>query len=352
MKNTIGRIGCLVLLGVTISMFQACQSDNAGENTQLGMASVEQLKYEEALTYFEAAQAAEENDVYVQRGMGLAYMGMTEYEQALVCFQTALNQGGNKPSDIDYDMNYYMAVCYYKLGSYEEALSRYDAIIALRPKEVDAYYQRGLVKLEQGAYQDAVVDFDQAISLDTKDYGLYIDIYSALKDHGYEQDGLVYLNKAMESEDKSISAYDQGRLCFYLGNYTDARNYLENARSKGNRGEDVFLLLGQSYEALNDSAYALTLYEEYVKENPSAAIYNQMGLCYARSNDYENALASFEKGLNVEGNAYRQELSYNQIVAYENLGNFDAAKKLMQTYLEQYPDDERAQREYEFLQTR
>ncbi len=352
MRRTIGRVGCLIVLGMVLTVFQACRSAQAGENTRLGMESVEQLKYEEALTYFEAAQTAEEAEVYVQRGMGLAYMGLTEYEQALVCFQSALEQGGNKPSDIDYDMNYYMAVCYYKLGAYEEAMGRYDAIIALRPKEVDAYYQRGLVKLEQGAYQDAVADFEHAISLDTKDYGLYIDVYSALKEQGYEQEGLVYLNKAMESDDKSMSAFDQGRLSFYLGNYTDARNYLENARSKGNRGEEVFLLLGQSYEALNDSAYALTLYEEYIKESPSAAIYNQMGLCYAGKGDYENALASFEKGLSVEGNAYRQELSYNQIVAYENLGDFDSAKKLMKTYLEQYPDDERAQREYEFLQTR
>ena len=54
----------------------------------------------------------------------------------------------------------------------------------------------------------------------------------------------------------------------------------------------------------------------------------------------------------MEGNAYRQELSYNRIVAYENLGDFESAKKYMKEYLKAYPDDERAQREYEFLQTR
>ena len=352
MKNTIGKIGCLILTGVTVLALQACGNDKAGENTRLGMDSVEQLKYEEAVTYFEAAREAGENDVYVQRGMGLAYMGMMEYEQALVCFESGLNQGGNKPADIDYDMNYYMAVCYYKLGRFDEALERYNAILALRPKEVDAYYQRGLVKLEQGFYQEAISDFDMAVSLDAQDYGLYIDIYSILKKHGYEEEGMAYLNKAMDNGDKGMTAYEQGCLCFYLENYTDARNHLENARSKGDRGEEVYLLLGQSYEALNDSAYALTLYGEYVQEHPSAVIYNQMGLCYAKTGDYENALASFEQGLNVEGNAYRQELSYNQIVAYENLGNFDTAKRLMQSYLEQYPDDERAQHEYEFLQTR
>ncbi len=352
MKSTIRRMGCLIALSLATVLISGCGDNKPGENTELGMNAVEQLQYEEALTYFEAASEAEENIVYVQRGMGLAYMGQNNYEAALLCFQTALENGGNKPEDIDYDINYYMAVCYYKLEKYDEALERYDAILALRNKEVDAYVQRGIVKLKLNKHDEAIADFNEALSLDDEDYSLYIDIYSALKDNGYETEGIEYLNVAMEKDDKKMSSYDKGRLYFYLGNYTYARNYLEQARSDGNKTEEVLLLLGQSYEALNDSNYALTLYGEYVAENPSAAIYNQMGMCYASIDDYENALASFQKGLSVEGNAYKQELSYNQIVAYENLGDFDNAKKLMKDYLEAYPDDERAQREYEFLQTR
>lgn len=352
MKNTIRRIGCLLILGLAITAFQGCRGSSAvGENIELGMNAVEQLKYDEALTYFEAAMAAEENTVYVQRGMGLAYMGQMKYEEALVCFQEALANGGNKPEDVDYDINYYMAICYYKLGRFEEAMARYDAILALRSKDVDAYVQRGLVQLELGRHDEAIKDFDRAIELDKDDYSLYIDIYTALKECGYGEEGIGYLNLAMESEAEKMSSYDKGRLYFYLGNYTYARNYLEQARSD-NRTEEVLLLLGQSYEYLNDREYALTLYSDYVAQNPSAAIYNQMGMCYASMGDYENALSSFQKGLSVDGNSYKQELSYNEIIAYENIGDFVSAKRLMEEYLASYPDDERAQREYEFLQTR
>ena len=352
MKSTIRKISSIIILGLVLVILQGCASNKPGENTELGMAAVEQLKYDEALTHFEAAIQAEENPVYLQRGMGLAYMGQTDYETALLCFQAALDEGGTKPADIDYDINYYMAVCYFKLEQYEEALARYDAIIALRSKEVDAYVQRGIILLKLNKHDEALNDFNQAIALDKDDYSLYVDIYSALKDNGYEAEGMEYLNIAMEEGDKKMSSYDKGRIYFYQGNYTYARNYLEQARSDGNKTEEVLLLLGQSYEALNDRAYALTLYSEYVAENPSAAIYNQMGLCYAAMEDYENARVSFEKGLTVEGNAYRQELSYNRIVAYENLGDFESAKKYMKEYLKAYPDDERAQRENEFLQTR
>ncbi len=352
MKGTTRQAGFLIILGVvTIGLF-GCVSQKPGENTELGMEAVEQLAFDEALTYFEAATAAQESTLYIQRGMGLAYMGQSDYETALTCFEAALACGGTKPENIDYDINYYMAVCYYKLGQYQEALERYDAILALRDKEVDAYVQRGIVKLKLNRHDEAVADFDAAIQLDKKDYGLYIDIYTALKECGYETEGIEYLNVVMESDEDKMSSYDKGRMYFYLGNYTYARNYLEQARSDGNKTEEVLLLLGQSYEALNDSNYALTLYADFTAECPSAAIYNQMGMCYASIGDYTNALASFEKGLAVEGNSYRQELSYNRVIACENLGDFETAKKWMKEYLENYPDDARAQREYEFLQTR
>ena len=47
-----------------------------------------------------------------------------------------------------------------------------------------------------------------------------------------------------------------------------------------------------------------------------------------------------------------QSLKFNEIVAYEYLGDFQKAAVLMQSYLLTYPDDKEAKREQEFLQTR
>jgi hypothetical protein len=48
----------------------------------------------------------------------------------------------------------------------------------------------------------------------------------------------------------------------------------------------------------------------------------------------------------------KQSLLYNEIAAYEYLGNFERAKVLMDKYLGKYPDDEKALREAGFLSTR
>ena len=48
----------------------------------------------------------------------------------------------------------------------------------------------------------------------------------------------------------------------------------------------------------------------------------------------------------------QQTLSFNEIVAYEYLGEYKKAAVLLDSYLQAYPDDETAKREKQFLQTR
>ncbi len=333
-------------------LMTACGSGGGTDNLDKGMDAIELLKYDEAQTYFDAALEASENPRLVWRGKGIAYMGAMDYENAIASFEEALQHGGYTPQDIDFDINYFMAVCFYKNGEPDKAIERYNSILELKPKSVDAYFQRGVVELEQGKIDAATADFEKAISLDAKNYGLYIDVFSVMNEQGYTQEGKAYLNVAMEKGEKNMSAYDKGRLYFYLEDYTNARNFLEQARSDGNRSEEVILLLGRAYEALGDSNYALKLYEDYVAQVPNGAIYNQMGLCYCAMGSYGSAITAFEKGLSVQENNCKQQLAFNQIVAYEKSSQFEIAKTLMANYLKLYPDDEQAAREYEFLQSR
>ena len=97
-----------------------------------------------------------------------------------------------------------------------------------------------------------------------------------------------------------------------------------------------------------------SLYEKYLAENDAdPIIYNQLGLCKLETEDYEAALTAINSGLSItENNSVIQELRFNQIVAYEHLGNFKKAAALMNSYLDSYPDDAAAIRENEFLKTR
>ena len=346
------KAGTIILISLMGAFLAAGCGSKEGKKTKEAIQSVESGDFDAALTLLDEAEAAGEEAVYLYRGKGLAYMGQNRYEEAAENFKEALASDGSIPGSVDYDINYYIGVCYYKLGQYEDAKARFDSIIGIKSKAVDAYVERGTVLLALNQPEDAKKDFDTAVELTPKDYGLAIDIYCALREAGYEAEGDAYLQKAVDSGDKKMPDYDKGRLYFYLEDYSSSRDYLEKAKGNGNSSEELILLLGQCYENLNDRTYALTVYQSYLTASQSKAVYNQMGICYANSGDYENALATFQTGLGLSDATFDQELKFNEIVTYEKLGDHIKAKELCTEYLQEYPQDEAAQREYLFLKTR
>ena len=247
-------------------------------------------------------------------------------------------------------MNYYLAAAYRKNGQPAEAKKVYDAILGLKPEEKDAYFLRGSAELELGDYESAKADFDKAISMEPKNYARLIEIYEALADYGYREVGQEYLQNVLNT-DKKLDAYDSGRIYYYLGDYQKAYLALEEAKGKG--GVDSYLYLGKAYAATGDYNYASSVYSNYLsKQGPDAEIYNQLGLCELAKKDYQKALEAFQAGKQIEGNSLMQTLSFNEIVAYEYLQDYQKAAVLLKAYLQNYPDDQAAIREQQFLSTR
>ena len=282
------------------------------DNLSQGIA-VEQMDYEGALTCFEAAALNKEDMRQVYRGQGLAYMGMTDYENAAASFEKALGQSSPRPDAMDYDINYYLATAYYRNGQVDKAIHVYQAITDLKPGEKTAWYLKGTMELEQGSTDAAKADFDKAVEAAPNDYDIRIDIFCSCSKYGQDDLGKSYLENVLDGDRKRISDFDLGRISYYLGDYEQARTSLEKAQENG--GAEAASLLGQTYEALGDYNYAASVYNTYLQNKT-------------------------------------QSLMFNELVAYEYLGQYDKAKLAMDQYLALYPDDEKAQREAVFLQTR
>ena len=336
---------CVLLAGA----FTGCGEKN--EAFENAMALVQSLDYEEALAQFEEAENTGANGRLVNRGRGIAYMGLTDYDQAITCFQQALSASSGILENVDFDLNYYMAAAYAKSGRYQEAEDTYDAILALRSNEEDAYFLRGNMRLSLSDFEGAKEDFDQVISMDSKNYDRLIEIYEVLDNFGYKEAGQAYLQAALNSGDKSMDTYVMGRIYYYLEEYQKAYLALEEAKDKG--GVESYLYLGRAYEATGDYNYASNVYSSYLsKYDGNAEIYNQLGLCELNRGDYQKALEAFQAGLQLEGNLVQQSLAFNEIVAYEYLGNYEQAYELLTNYMKSYLDDEQARRELDFLSTR
>ncbi len=320
---------------------------------QKGMEAVARQEYRNALAELDGAIRDGEDKEQAYRGMGLAYMGQQEYAKALASFSKALGEAGIYPGETEYDINYYMAICYYKLGAYDEAIGRYDAITDLKPKEPRAWYLKGNMQLCLEDMEGAKESFEKAVAIRKNDYALYIDIYAALMQHGLGADAAAYLEMVDEADPKTVSDYDKGRLCFYRGEYTQAGNYLERAREYDSSNTELITLLGTCYKQQGQMDKAASVYQGFAEEHNNAQICNQLGLCYAESGDYEQALAAFRRGKEIrENNTCMQTLRYNEIACCEYLQDYEGAAALLQEYMEVYGKTEKLEKEYAFLTTR
>lgn len=335
-----------------VASCSACGGGTKSTNLKTGMRYIENAEYDNALVSFEAGEAAGEDPELIYRAKGIAYIGKMQYTQAISSFLTALSYCDGRLTSLEFDINYYLATAYYKSGDYKSAFDTYSTILALRPKEETAYYLRGIAAITMGYHDQAIKDFNQAISLNKNNYSMYIDIYLILDGCGYTQEGQEYLESAMSVGSRSMSDYDKGRICYYMGDYENACLYLDNA-NKSSTNETIVLELGKAYEATGDVNFAASIYVNYLTNyGSSAPIYNQLGVCRMSMGDYQAALDAIESGIAMNNLDVMQTLRYNEIVIYEYKGDFKKACVLMENYLSAYPDDTRAQREYAFLRTR
>lgn len=341
----------LILITIAVLALAGCGSSKAGENTMVGMQAIETHEYNDAFQAFDVAEEKKENAQMIARGRGIASMGLTDYASAIDYFKQALSYSDVWADNLDYDINYYLADAYRRAGEYKKSVEVYSAILALRKKDAISYYRRGCGYLALGRHDDAKADFDAALKLDHENYDLRIAVAGQLSEAGYDTEGKQYLSDFLNNKNTKLSDFDTGRIYFYLQDYENAKVYFEKARDDDN--QNTVLFLGKTYEKLGDYNYATSTYQNYLtKHKEAAVIYNQLGLCQLQSGEYDGARDAFQAAKAIENNGMEKILEFNEIVAYEYIGDFKQASILMAAYCKKYPDDTEAQRENVFLETR
>ena len=128
--------------------------NRSNEKMKQGFEFITTLEYEEALTSFDLALEAGEDEQQIARGRGIAYLGLARYEEAIEQFLLALSFSDEFVDDFDFDTNYYLATAYYKNGQSDKAEEVYSAILALRDDR-EAHFLRGIACLDQNKLEEA-----------------------------------------------------------------------------------------------------------------------------------------------------------------------------------------------------
>lgn len=333
---------------------------NADYYIHLGMAYVEQKSYDEALGYFNQAEGCAENDdqkALLNRGRGIACLYQGDYQTAIKWFGDALNIS-SQSNDIRIDTLYYKAEAEQKSGDYQAAVQSYGQIIDLKD-DAGTRMLRGMAYMQLQDYASAEKDLYAAIKQSRKSYTVYRTLYSALEAQGKDDEAKQVLNDALQlSGSSSEDYYNRGMIYVDLQDYTNAADMLNKSYDKGYKA--ALLGLGEVSYTQQDYDTALTYYEKYFDEvdissvdaSLAAKAYNQYAAVLLAKGEYEKAAQACESGLTYNDRESDAALSFNLIVSYEHLEQWEDAYNTAKTYVSKYPEDTKGQKEYQFLESR
>ena len=333
---------------------------NADYYIHLGMAYVEQKSYDEALGYFNQAEGCAENDdqkALLNRGRGIACLYQGDYQTAIKWFGDALNIS-SQSNDIRIDTLYYKAEAEQKSGDYQAAVQSYGQIIDLKD-DAGTRMLRGMAYMQLQDYASAEKDLYAAIKQSRKSYAVYRTLYSALEAQGTDDEAKQVLNDALQlSGSSSEDYYNRGMIYVDLQDYTNAADMLNKSYDKGYKA--ALLGLGEVSYTQQDYDTALTYYGKYFDEvdissvdaSLAAKAYNQYAAVLLAKGEYEKAAQACESGLTYNDRESDAALSFNLIVSYEHLEQWEDAYNTAKTYVSKYPEDTKGQKEYQFLESR
>ena len=144
----------------------------------------------------------------------------------------------------------------------------------------------------------------------------------------------------------------------------------KEAETEGERAPEAYRGMGMACYALEDYEGTRQNLQKALDEGglETPIIYNLIGVSSMKLEDYDTALAAFDKGTGLpesgvvsrgskeeETADYSEvirEMKFKRVVCLEKKLDWENAKAAMAEYASLYPDDANAQKEAEFLSTR
>lgn len=184
----------------------------------------QQEKTLEAQKAFNKLCLLDETDMELWLTAGITDGMLGDLDSAIKRFQQVIKL---EPKHIDAIMN--VGFAYEHLQKFEEAIACYQKAVSYYPQEAGIHFRLGTVLDSYGKYQQALSSYKQAIKLDSN----YIEVYFNM--------GLTYLNLSSPSEalecytkykertDNSMVNMSLGTTCSVLNKYDEALNYFKKA---------------------------------------------------------------------------------------------------------------------------
>ncbi|MBN2377822.1 MAG: sulfatase-like hydrolase/transferase [Sedimentisphaerales bacterium] len=241
-----------------------------------GYAASEGEQFNKAIADFGKFLQSEPDNFKTNYRMGLALMRVNRLTEAVTYFEKAVQA---KPDD--YMTHGNLALVLNQLGKYAPAEKHYREVLRLHPGDADAHANLAVALVMQDRRDEAVLHYKEALIIRPNDVQTCINLGKVLAQQKKLDQAFAYWNQALQL----LPAQDQ--------NHVTLRD-----------------LMAQQLAAAGKIDQAVNYWKEALKWAPNHyGIYYNLGLAYSRLDQQDQAIAHWEKALQMAETAGNHQFS-------------------------------------------
>lgn len=364
------KILASALLSVILGMQVQAMTPQANLLYQQACSAEYKEDYKTAVEKLTEALSISPNDVMIYTKLAGVYSEMGEYEKALNAYSKVLEL---KPTD-----GYiYISVgsIYESQGNYKEALLAYTKVMEMCPEYVYNYLNIANVQYQLADYKAAIENYNRFLATYSQHRDARENLAASyLSDGNYDGAVKEYENIYSKNPAAFKDFFKYGLALFEIKNYQKAAEFLEKAVDAAPDNLAAHINLALSYQELGKNQLALAQYDVVFRQQPSlhslrfdygnllaemnkdeAAIenykiyiknypqdtraYQNIGIIYKRMLKINDAIANYEKALELQGDKKDAELIEDLAGCYHYNKDFANALKHYDEVLAIKPDN-------------
>jgi tetratricopeptide (TPR) repeat protein len=255
-------------------------------------------KYQEAVDELTRAVDAEPGHLAARTSLGVALHRLGEDDRALSCYEAVL-----KIDPKDAEAHFFRANILHGRGNVREAISEYTTAIGLKPELIRAH--------EEPVPRDRLTDYSDVPA------GMY-----QIARHAFR---ILELDQSLASNPRQSNLFKERASAYSrLGNDEQAIADYDSCLAIQPDDAGALHARGLAYERMGQSDRALRDYQQATSTNPQLAdVYINRGVALGKAGQYRQSIESLTEGIRLaptNPNSY-----FNRAATYLQLGDFENA---------------------------
>jgi tetratricopeptide (TPR) repeat protein len=188
-------------------------------------------------------------------------------EQKKFSLMAATLERAQKKNSSDFRISFFLGIAYYRDGKLEHAIDPLERAFQWRPTDMNVLSTLALIYDALKRWNDSDRLYEAALKVDANNHLLLNNYGYSLSVRGEQLPRALEMSKkALEQQPKNPSYLDtMGWVYFRLGNFDEAKKYIQDAINAGDASAEVNEHMGDVYFKLNDTAKAMEFWKKAVE---------------------------------------------------------------------------------------